>query len=78
MGASRHGWRASAVRCYAGVEHAERPVSFSWEERDMPVDEVEGAWREPEARAFRVLAAGRRFELRYRERADEWDIREVA
>ncbi len=77
MAASTPGWRGSAVRCYSGVEHAERPVSFQWQGREMPVDEVTRAWREPGARVFRVLTAGRKFELRYRERADEWDIREV-
>jgi hypothetical protein len=66
------------VECYSGVEYAERPVAFYWQNQRLEVECILARWRTPGARCFRVLTRGRRiFELQYDENADAWHIQLV-
>ncbi|MBI2906534.1 MAG: hypothetical protein HYX92_02630 [Chloroflexi bacterium] len=61
------------VKSYSGHEYPERPESFTWQGKEYKVEEIEGAWREPGERRFRLrTAGGRRFELCYEEKEDRW------
>ena len=65
----------SAVRCYSGARHAERPIAFECGGEWLEVVEVEWRWRDPTGLAFVVLASdGRRFRLLYRKEADQWSV----
>jgi len=63
------------VACYAGGRYPERPRAFSWEGKQLEVEEIERQWRTPDRLVFHVRTAdGRRFALTYREAADAWNI----
>ena len=68
---------AVAVRCYSGRTYAERPQSFTWQGKELAVEEVLAAWREPAGPAFRVRTAQGDFTLAYDEQADCWWLRET-
>ena len=66
------------VECHSGHTYAERPVTLSWEGAQLPITEIEDAWRIPEGRKFRVrVDDGRTFELIYGALHDEWRILEL-
>jgi hypothetical protein len=66
------------VECYSGVEYAEYPTAFQWEEMRLSVEEVLADWRTPQGKSFRVRAAnGRIFDLVYDEISDEWIVNAI-
>jgi hypothetical protein len=66
------------VRCYSGHTYAERPRSFTWEDKEYKVEKIEKAWREPGNRLFQVSTAdNRRFRLCYDEIKDQWSLIEL-
>lgn len=63
------------VECHSGYTYAERPIALRWEGERLPIAAIEGAWRVPGGRRFRVRTDdGRHFELFYGELYDEWRI----
>jgi Domain of unknown function (DUF6504) len=65
------------VTCYAGRTSAERPTSFLWKGRVHRVRKIEGEWREPGAKRFRLRSEDDRlFELCYYEGSDRWLVQE--
>jgi hypothetical protein len=67
-----------SVKCYSGYLYAEEPRSFVWQESELKVQSVQGAWREPGKRLFRVVTHdGRLFELCYNEAIDRWSAIEL-
>jgi len=63
------------VECHSGYTYGERPVALTWEGERLAIEAVEGAWRVPGGRRFRVRTEdGRVFELFYGELYDEWRI----
>lgn len=66
------------VKCYSGYVYAQEPRSFAWQDKELSIESVERAWREPGRRLFRVVAeAGRLFELCYDETCDLWSAVEL-
>ena len=64
------------VECASGFTYAEKPVALYWEGRRLEVETIESIWRDPYGRAFRVSTReGRRFELHYSEKNDEWQVK---
>jgi hypothetical protein len=67
------------VQCYSGYIYAEEPRSFVWQDRQLRVESIKGAWREPGKRLFTVVAEdGKSFELCYDEAADQWSAVKLA
>ena len=67
------------VNCYSGRTYAERPISFYWNGQEHTVKRIEGEWREPGERHFRLRTEDDRlFDLCYYENADTWLVREWA
>jgi hypothetical protein len=65
----------SAVRCYSGARHAERPIAFDYDGESLQVVEIERRWRDPAGLGFLVgTSDGRRFRLVYRKEADLWSV----
>ncbi len=63
------------VECYSGTRYGERPVAFALGEYRHVIQVVEKSWRTPSALHFRVRTDdGERFELAYRQEADQWSI----
>ncbi|MGA2113029.1 MAG: hypothetical protein ABSG98_12935 [Anaerolineales bacterium] len=63
------------VECHSGYEYAERPEAFHWEGQWLQIEAIEGEWRVPDGKRFRVRTQGGRiFELLYAERHDEWRV----
>jgi len=63
------------VECYSGNEYADRPMAFHWDAMRLEIDNIEGQWRVPGEKCFRVRTRdGRRFMLKYVELSDEWQI----
>ncbi|MFH1486139.1 MAG: DUF6504 family protein [Chloroflexota bacterium] len=61
------------VNCYSGHDYAERPESFTWQDKAYKVEALETTWREPGQRCFRVRTSdNQRFELCYNETKDQW------
>ena len=69
----------STVECHSGSEYAERPLALRWEGERLTVETIEGEWSVPGGKRFRVRTeGGRRFELAYEERSDEWRVRPLS
>jgi len=63
------------VCCYSGHTYAQRPVSFTTDEREYRVQEVLRTWREPGRALFRVATEeGLAFTLEYDEAGDSWRL----
>ena len=63
------------VECHSGHEYAERPVALQWEGQRLEIQAVEGEWRVPGGKWFRVRTQGGRiFELFYEEHDGEWRL----
>ena len=61
------------VKCYSGYVYAEEPRSFVWQGKELGIESVEAAWREPGQRLFRVVTEDSNlFELCYNEATDRW------
>jgi hypothetical protein len=66
------------VKCHSGYVYAEEPRSFVWQGKELRVESVETAWKEPGQRLFRVVAQdGNLFELCYNSAADRWSAAEL-
>jgi hypothetical protein len=64
------------VKCYSGVEYAERPVRFSWEGKHHMVSRICDERRTPEGKQFEVVdEEGGRFLIAYTTAHDHWTIR---
>ncbi len=71
-------WQPVTVTCYSGRTFAERPVSFTWENVEHKVKQIEKEWREPGLKRFRVRTGDDKlFDLRYNEQNDSWSAREI-
>jgi hypothetical protein len=67
------------IHCHSGFEYAERPVTFFWEGRRLDIHSIEGQWRVPEGKCFRVgTQDGNRFDLVYDEMIDQWRVNPVS
>jgi hypothetical protein len=63
------------VECHSGHEYADRPMALRWEGERLTIEAVEGEWRVPGGKRFRVRTQGdRTFELWYEEQLDEWQV----
>ncbi|MGQ9627343.1 MAG: hypothetical protein ACUVV0_10630 [Anaerolineae bacterium] len=63
------------MECYSGHTYAQEPRAFFWAGRRLVVQAVERAWRTPFGPCFQVRTEdGQRFQLRYNEAKDEWQI----
>src|SRR5262245_26532151 len=63
------------VDAYSGYRANERPRSFSVDDTDCEIAEVEDQWRTPEALFFRVRTIeGKRYVLRYDEQSHKWAL----
>ena len=79
-GSSSSGSKTSnlKVSCYSGQSYAERPVSFSWEDKDYQVAEIEAEWRGEGTKNFRVRTKDNKlFQLCYNESQDQWSLTEL-
>ena len=66
------------VRCYSGYTYAQEPQSFTWQDTEYKVAEIEKEWREPGRTFFRVTTdSGKSFELCYNEASDRWSAIEL-
>lgn len=64
------------VECYSGHTYAQEPRAFVLGDSRYRVVEVIAAWREPQGPCFLVRADDdRRYELKYDEAGDTWQIR---
>jgi len=67
------------VECHSGYEYAERPVALRWKGERLEIEAVEGQWRIPGGKCFRVRTRdGAVFELMYGELYDEWRVNLIA
>jgi hypothetical protein len=63
------------VRCYSGQSYAERPKSFTWQDKEYEVAEIEKEWRGEGTRNFRVRTKDNKlFQLCYNESQDQWSL----
>src|SRR5436309_11478823 len=63
------------VDAYSGYKANERPRQFELDDEIYEIAVVEDQWYSPYAMFFRVsTTAGKRYILRYDERADEWSL----
>ena len=63
------------VRCYSGYKADERPVSFSFKDRDLAVTEILDRWYGPDYAYFKLRADdGNMYILRHSEHRDEWQL----
>lgn len=61
------------VVCHSGHEYPERPVALYWQGERLEIQRVEGEWRTPEGKKFRVCTQdGQVFEILYHAFQDEW------
>lgn len=66
------------VQCYSGHTYAERPDSFVYQEVAYEVERLDGEWREPGEKHFRVCTEdSKSFELCYNDQRSEWSVREL-
>ncbi len=63
------------VQCHSGYDYAQRPIAIYPEGERLKVERVEGEWKTPDGKFFRVLTAGDQvFELLYNVVEDKWFI----
>jgi hypothetical protein len=72
------------VKCYSGFKANERPLSFTLNERELSVMDIEGSWFEEDERSserricFRVRADdGDLYLLSYDENACSWELKRI-
>jgi hypothetical protein len=66
------------VNCYSGRTYAERPLSFTWEDIEYEVAEIETEWRGVGTKNFRVSTEDNKlFQLCYNESQDQWSLTEL-
>jgi len=66
------------VRCYSGQTYAERPLSFTREDIEYEVEEIEREWRGVGTKNFRVRTKDNKlFQLCYNESQDQWSLTEL-
>lgn len=72
------------VTCYSGRTYADRPASFTWQDKKYEVKAIEREWLEPGERHFVVRATSekaekdeKRFEICYHEPEDWWSLIEL-
>jgi hypothetical protein len=66
------------VECHSGYTYGERPQAFVWEGQRLVIAQIEGRWRLPDGRRFRVRTHdGRLFDLSYYEQGGRWQIDEL-
>lgn len=62
-----------SVKCYSGYTYAEEPRSFTLDNIEYKVIEIEKSWQEPGERHFRVRTdAHKLFQLCYNETHKQW------
>lgn len=67
------------VTTYSGYRLHERPLSFTWKEQRLAVQEILERGYGPGSLFFKVVAAdGGIYFLQYREDADSWEARVCA
>src|SRR5215472_16051867 len=63
------------VEAHSGYKCNERPVRFHLDEEVYEIAAIEDRWQDPNAEYFKVRTVdGKRYLLRYDERADEWTL----
>ena len=63
------------VECYSGIEYAERPRAFIWQETQYKVAKIQARWLTPEGKCFRVhTVSNQEFVLCYKQRMETWEI----
>src|SRR5262249_54391181 len=63
------------VEAYSAYKANERPIRFDLDDRTYEIAAVEDRWQDPNAEYFKVRTVdGKRYLLRYDERADEWTL----
>lgn len=63
------------VQCHSGYAYAQRPMAILWEEEWLCVTQIEGEWRTPDGKLFRVCTEENQvFELLYIAAEDKWQI----
>jgi hypothetical protein len=66
------------VECYSGVEYAELPRKFLWQESWRTVGRIYAERRTVEGKQFEVVdEGGEKFLLIYDARDDRWTIRPI-
>lgn len=66
------------VSCYSGHTYAQRPVSFTFEDKDYKVTEIIKEWQSPEGKRFQVKTEDNKtFKLCYNEAQDKWQVAQV-
>ena len=65
--------RIVQVKCYSSYTYAQEPQSFTWQEEENRIKEIEKAWQEPGKRVFKIITEdGKLFELCYNETGEQW------
>lgn len=63
------------VRCYSGYKANERPVSFSFGDKEWMVTDILDRWYGPDYAYFKLKADdGGTYILRYSEHRDAWEL----
>ena len=66
------------VTCYSGHTYAERPVSFTLNDIEYEIEEIEKKWLEPGKRCFQVRTGDKKlFHLCYNETDNHWSLSEL-
>jgi hypothetical protein len=66
------------VECYSGVEYAEQPRKFLWQESWRTVERIYGERRTVQGKQFEVAdEGGEKFLLTYDAHGDRWTIRPI-
>lgn len=66
------------VNCYSGHTYAERPRSFTWEDTEYQIEEIEKEWLEPGKRCFQTRTGDNKlFKLCYNEVEESWSLTEL-
>jgi hypothetical protein len=61
------------VKFYSGHTYAQRPESFSWQDKEHKIFRIEKEWLEPGKRFFKIVTEDEKlFELCYNEAQDQW------
>ncbi len=64
------------VECRSDSCYAERPKAIFWQGERLPIVDILGRWRTPEAQCFRVATVnGLVFQLNYQQADDTWCVK---
>ena len=67
--------QSELVRCISSHTYAQRPVSFTYKDREYQVKQMIAEWREPSEKSFIVLSeCGQRFKLSFDYEEQVWRI----